>query len=233
MARMPEARRSSRSSRQRRSTTRQRSQQMVELAEKARREGLLALEDDLAEVDDEFTRKGAPAGRRRHRLRPRRDDPAVGDRRHGASATARTRTLFATAGGFAPTLGILGTVTQPRARAREPRQPGLARPLDRRRVPRDALRRRQREPDLPAGREQAEGARRPRSSTTARCCSRAILSIQAGDNPRHARREARDVPRTRRARAARRRRRKATATEPAARRRAAAAARAEPEAAAA
>ena len=33
-------------------------QQMVELAEKARRDGLLALEDDLAEIDDDYTRKG-------------------------------------------------------------------------------------------------------------------------------------------------------------------------------
>ncbi len=31
---------------------------MVEFAEKARREGLLALEDEIHEIDDEFTRKG-------------------------------------------------------------------------------------------------------------------------------------------------------------------------------
>ena len=32
--------------------------QMVALADKARRDGLLALEDDLAEVEDDFTKKG-------------------------------------------------------------------------------------------------------------------------------------------------------------------------------
>src|SRR5689334_19291702 len=34
------------------------SRQMVAIAEKARRDGLLALENDLAEIEDDFTRKG-------------------------------------------------------------------------------------------------------------------------------------------------------------------------------
>src|SRR3954447_24637610 len=33
-------------------------QQMVSFAERARREGLLALEDEIEEIDDSFTRKG-------------------------------------------------------------------------------------------------------------------------------------------------------------------------------
>jgi chemotaxis protein MotA len=63
------------------------SKQMVKLAEKARKEGLLALENDLSELDDEYTKKGLQLVRHAHNAN-----------------------FWATAGGFAPTLGILGTV---------------------------------------------------------------------------------------------------------------------------
>ncbi len=83
---------------------------MVELSEKARRNGLLALEEDVAKIDDAYTRKGlqlvvdgtdsdlvaARSSRRRSTAWP--------------PATSRCAELFATAGGFAPTVGILGTV---------------------------------------------------------------------------------------------------------------------------
>ncbi len=87
----------------------QASQQMVKLAEKARKEGLLALENDLAEIDDEYTKKGlqlvvdgADSELIRGILQSEIDGMAE---RHQHNAN-----FWATAGGFAPTLGILGTV---------------------------------------------------------------------------------------------------------------------------
>jgi len=84
-------------------------EQMVGMAEKARRDGLLALEDQLAGVDDEFTRKGVQlvvdgtdSDLVRSILNSDIDGMAA---RHKANAH-----LFAVAGGFAPTLGIIGTV---------------------------------------------------------------------------------------------------------------------------
>jgi chemotaxis protein MotA len=83
--------------------------QMVALADKARRDGLLALEDDLAEVDDEFTRKGVQLvvdGTDSDLVRAILSSEVDGmAQRHKANAH-----LFATAGGFGPTLGIIGTV---------------------------------------------------------------------------------------------------------------------------
>jgi chemotaxis protein MotA len=83
--------------------------QMVGLAEKARREGLLALESDLEAIEDPYTRKGmqlvidgGDSDLVRGILQSESDAMA---QRHSAHAK-----LFATAGGFAPTLGILGTV---------------------------------------------------------------------------------------------------------------------------
>ncbi|HET6175198.1 MAG TPA: flagellar motor protein [Gaiellales bacterium] len=83
--------------------------QMVGLAEKARRDGLLALENDLAGIDDAFTRTGiqlvvdgTDSDLVRNILQSEIDGMSA---RHRAGGH-----LFATAGGFAPTLGILGTV---------------------------------------------------------------------------------------------------------------------------
>jgi chemotaxis protein MotA len=83
--------------------------QMVSLAEKARREGLLALEAQLDEVEDPFTRKGVAlivdgtdSTVVETILRSEIDGMAM---RHAKNAK-----LFSTLGGFAPTLGILGTV---------------------------------------------------------------------------------------------------------------------------
>jgi chemotaxis protein MotA len=82
---------------------------LVSLAEQARREGLLALDAQLAEIDDEFTRKGL-------RLVVDGSDPALVREvleaeidgmmaRHAVGAAP-----FEKAGGYAPTMGIIGTV---------------------------------------------------------------------------------------------------------------------------
>ena len=85
------------------------SQRMVKLAEKARKEGLLALENDIAELDDEYAKKGlqlvvdgADSDLVRSILQSEIDGMAE---RHTHNAH-----FWSTAGGFAPTLGILGTV---------------------------------------------------------------------------------------------------------------------------
>jgi len=84
-------------------------EEMVRFAEKARREGLLALEKELGTVEDPYTRKGLQLvidGTDSELVRAILQSEIDGmSDRHGANAH-----LFATAGGFAPTLGILGTV---------------------------------------------------------------------------------------------------------------------------
>jgi chemotaxis protein MotA len=82
---------------------------MIALAEKARRDGLLALEDDLPEIEDDFTKRGlqlvvdgVESDLVIAILQSESDGMA---QRHASNAKA-----FVTAGGFAPTLGILGTV---------------------------------------------------------------------------------------------------------------------------
>jgi chemotaxis protein MotA len=82
---------------------------MVRLAEKARREGVLALEDELQQIEDPFTRKGL-------QLVVDGADSEIVEAILGAEIETtqarhlRNSNLFQTAGGFAPTLGILGTV---------------------------------------------------------------------------------------------------------------------------
>ena len=83
--------------------------EIVAHAERARREGLLALEDELAAVDDEFMRKGLQL------VVDGTDPDLVADileaendamrKRHQAAAQP-----FDKAGGYAPTMGIIGTV---------------------------------------------------------------------------------------------------------------------------
>ena len=83
--------------------------ELVSLAEKARREGLLALESGVKDIDDEFTRKGL-------QLVVDGTEPEVilqvlENEIDGASGRAAAdRAIFEKAGGFAPTMGILGTV---------------------------------------------------------------------------------------------------------------------------
>jgi chemotaxis protein MotA len=82
---------------------------LVEFAERARREGLLALEDEIEELDDEFCQKGLQLvvdGTDPDLVREILDNEIDGMtmRHHNGAA------VFEKAGGFAPTLGILGTV---------------------------------------------------------------------------------------------------------------------------
>ena len=82
---------------------------VVSLAEKARREGLLALEDAAKEVDDEFLRNGLQAaidGADPEDLREMLLDK-VDAKRSSDKVGAQ---FFANLGGFAPTVGIIGTV---------------------------------------------------------------------------------------------------------------------------
>ena len=83
--------------------------ELVAFAEKARKDGLLALESDLEEIDDDFTKKGmqlvvdgTDPDLVREILEVEVDAMAA---RHKEGAE-----LFKTAGGFAPTMGIIGTV---------------------------------------------------------------------------------------------------------------------------
>lgn len=82
---------------------------IVSLAEQARREGLLALDAQLGEIDDDFTRKGLQLvvdGTDPELVREILEAEIDGmTTRHALGATA-----FEKAGGFAPTMGIIGTV---------------------------------------------------------------------------------------------------------------------------
>ncbi len=82
---------------------------LVSIAEQARREGLLALDAQLAEIDDEFTRKGLQLvvdGTDPELVREILEAEIDGmiARHHGGI------TAFEKAGGYAPTMGIIGTV---------------------------------------------------------------------------------------------------------------------------
>jgi chemotaxis protein MotA len=83
--------------------------ELVGYAESARRDGLLALDEQLASIEDPFTRKGLQL------VVDGTDPDLVADileaendamrKRHSAAAQP-----FEKAGGFAPTMGIIGTV---------------------------------------------------------------------------------------------------------------------------
>jgi len=83
--------------------------EIVGYAEKARRDGLLALDEAVKEIDDPFTQKGI-------QLVVDGTDPdlvaAVLDAENEAMRKrhAQGRAPFMQAGGFAPTMGIVGTV---------------------------------------------------------------------------------------------------------------------------
>ena len=82
---------------------------LVGFAERARREGLLALDDEVAELDDEFTRKGLQLvvdGTDPELVREILENEIDGmaARHHAATQP------FEKAGGLSPTMGIIGTV---------------------------------------------------------------------------------------------------------------------------
>lgn len=84
-------------------------QVLVRFAEKARREGLLALEDELSSVGNEFVRKGMQLvidGTDAELVRNILETELnfIQDRHHKGAA------ILEAAGGYAPTMGIVGTV---------------------------------------------------------------------------------------------------------------------------
>ncbi len=82
---------------------------LVGYAERARRDGLLALEEELDQVDDAYTRKGLQLvvdG-----TPPDMVKDILEAEVHGMRARHKAGTkVFESAGGFAPTMGVLGTV---------------------------------------------------------------------------------------------------------------------------
>ena len=83
--------------------------ELVGYAEKARRDGLLALDDQLAEVQDPFTRKGLQL------VVDGTDPDLVAEVLEAENAAMRKRHAVSVqpwdkAGGYAPTMGIIGTV---------------------------------------------------------------------------------------------------------------------------
>jgi chemotaxis protein MotA len=82
---------------------------IVALAEKARREGLLALEDELKKVDDPFLVKGvtlAIDGTDPDEVRDILEAEVHATKAQGKHSAK----FFADAGAYAPTIGIVGTV---------------------------------------------------------------------------------------------------------------------------
>jgi chemotaxis protein MotA len=84
-------------------------QRLVGYAERARREGLLALEPEIAEIDDPFVKKGLQLvvdGTDPEVVREILDAEIEGmETRHKTG-----QSMFKDAGAFAPTMGIIGTV---------------------------------------------------------------------------------------------------------------------------
>ena len=82
---------------------------LVSFAEKARREGLLALENEAAALEDEFMRKGIQLvidGRDTDIIRKILETEMAFVQERNAKAEG----VFMSMGGFSPTLGIIGTV---------------------------------------------------------------------------------------------------------------------------
>ena len=82
---------------------------VVQLADKARKEGLLALEDQLKAIDDEFLVKGvtmAVDGTDPEEMREILEGEVAAKR----AATKHSAKFFADGGAYAPTIGIIGTV---------------------------------------------------------------------------------------------------------------------------
>jgi len=82
---------------------------LVKLADRARREGLLALEDAASEVEDPFLRRGlelAIDGTDPEELREILEAEVAAKRKEFKQGGK----LFADMGGYGPTLGVIGTV---------------------------------------------------------------------------------------------------------------------------
>ena len=84
-------------------------EQLVELAEVARKEGLLALEAKAADIKDPYLKKAlqnVADGMDADELRILMEDEAAAMEKSGRSAAK----FYAAMGGYAPTIGIIGTV---------------------------------------------------------------------------------------------------------------------------
>ncbi len=82
---------------------------LVAFADKARRQGLLALEPEVAELEDPFLRRGMQLvidGRDTELVRKILETEAIFVQERNAKSEA----VFMTLGGYSPTLGIIGTV---------------------------------------------------------------------------------------------------------------------------
>lgn len=82
---------------------------LVSFAEKARREGLLVLESEAAELKDDFMRRGIQLvidGRDTDIIRKILETEVT----FVAERNAKAEQIFTAMGGFSPTLGIIGTV---------------------------------------------------------------------------------------------------------------------------
>ncbi|HTP60382.1 MAG TPA: motility protein A [Spirochaetia bacterium] len=84
-------------------------QQLLEFAEKARRDGILSLEDTVEDLEDETLRKGlrlvVDGTESEILVEVLESDLSILEQRKMEEAA-----LFETAGGFSPTMGIIGTV---------------------------------------------------------------------------------------------------------------------------
>ena len=84
-------------------------QQLLEFAEKARRDGILSLEDTVEDLEDETLRKGlrlvVDGTESEILVEVLESDLAIVEQRMMEDAN-----IFETAGGFSPTMGIIGTV---------------------------------------------------------------------------------------------------------------------------
>jgi chemotaxis protein MotA len=84
-------------------------QQLLEFAEKARRDGILSLEDTVEDLEDETLRKGlrlvVDGTESEILVEVLESDLAIIEQRKMDDAN-----IFETAGGFSPTMGIIGTV---------------------------------------------------------------------------------------------------------------------------
>jgi len=84
-------------------------QTFVTFSEKARREGLLALEDDLEDIDDSFLKKGLQLvidGADADVIK----DILMKDIQSKASEENNAANFWTMMGGYSPTIGIIGTV---------------------------------------------------------------------------------------------------------------------------
>ena len=84
-------------------------QQLLEFAEKARRDGILSLEDTVEDLEDDMLRKGlrlvVDGTESEILVEVLESDLSIMEQRKMEEAV-----LFETAGGFSPTMGIIGTV---------------------------------------------------------------------------------------------------------------------------